>query len=130
MGKLKGNLDDIELIENKEWYMAAVEGCLVLRGMTKKEAKELISSYQLKERLDTYTDLQLHYDIEVTADEILSNNAKQYDRYLKALENTPEPVASRKLCKIDYDALIDYAKEKGIAPSDLSNEEKKRFFRI
>lgn len=61
-----------ELKQEKAWYMSAVESCLILRGMTKKEAAVLIKKYRLKERLDRYPELQLHYDVEVTADEILS----------------------------------------------------------
>lgn len=52
--------------------MSAVEGCLILRGMTKEQANKLIQQYQLKERLDLFPELQLHYDIEVTADEIIA----------------------------------------------------------
>lgn len=40
-----------ELNENKEWYMDAVESCLILRGMTRSKAKAMIRKYQLKERL-------------------------------------------------------------------------------
>ena len=60
------------LEDSKSWYMSAVEGCLILRGMTKEQANKLIQQYQLKERLDLFPELQLHYDIEVTADEIIA----------------------------------------------------------
>lgn len=60
------------LVKDKEWYMSAVESCLILRGMTKEQAISLIKKYRLKERLDAFPDIQLHYDVEVTADEILS----------------------------------------------------------
>lgn len=63
-----------ELNENKKWYMSAVEGCLVLRGMSKKQAKIFISNYKLKERLDAFPEVQLHYEVEVTADEIVAMN--------------------------------------------------------
>lgn len=61
-----------ELERDKAWYMSAVEGCLILRGMTEEQAVELINKYQLKERLDAFPDVQLHYDVEVTADEIVT----------------------------------------------------------
>lgn len=61
-----------EFNESKSWYMSAVESCLILRGMTKKEATDLITKYRLEERIDAFPELQLHYDVEVTADEIVS----------------------------------------------------------
>lgn len=64
-----------ELKENKSWYISAVESCLILRGMTKKQAKTLVNTYRLKERLDIFPELQLHYDVETTADEIMAEIA-------------------------------------------------------
>ena len=64
-------MSNMELMENKKWYMSAVEGCLVLRGMTKEQADTLIRKYKLQERLDAFPEVQLHYDVEVTADEIV-----------------------------------------------------------
>lgn len=61
-----------ELDENKAWYLAAVEGCLVLRGMTREDAQRLMQKYKLKERLDAFPEIQLHYDVEVTTDEIIA----------------------------------------------------------
>lgn len=61
-----------EINEDKTWYLAAVEECLILRGISKKQAKQLIKNYRLKERLDRFPEIQLHYDVEVTADEILA----------------------------------------------------------
>ncbi len=61
-----------ELKQEKAWYMSAVESCLILHGMTRKEAVALIKKYHLKEHLHRYPELQMHYDVEVTADEILS----------------------------------------------------------
>lgn len=60
-----------ELQESKSWYMSAVEGNLVLRGMTKEEAIGLMDNYKLKERLDAFPDVQLHYDIDATVNEML-----------------------------------------------------------
>lgn len=62
----------MEFIENKSWYISAVESCLILRGMTKEDAAELIKKNRLEERIDAFPELQLHYDVEVTADEIVS----------------------------------------------------------
>lgn len=61
-----------ELNKDKAWYMSAVEGCLILRGISKKQARQLIRDYKLKERLDDFPEIQLHYDVEVTADEIMT----------------------------------------------------------
>lgn len=60
-----------ELQASKSWYMSAVEGNLVLRGMTKEEAIGLMDNYKLKERLDAFPDVQLHYDIDATVNEML-----------------------------------------------------------
>lgn len=58
--------------KDKQWYRDAVEGCLIVQGIPKKEAKLLIRRYGLKERLNLYTNEQLHYPIEATVKEILS----------------------------------------------------------
>ena len=64
-------MSERELNENKEWYMDAVESCLILRGMTRSKANAMIQKYQLKERLDAFPEIQLHYDIDATADEVI-----------------------------------------------------------
>ena len=61
-----------ELAKEKAWYIAAVESCLILRGMSKEQAVKLIKKYKLSERIDSFPELQLHYDVEVTADEIVA----------------------------------------------------------
>lgn len=61
-----------ELQESKAWYMSAVESSLILRGMTKEEAIALINLYKLQERLDAFPDIQLHYDIDATVNEVLA----------------------------------------------------------
>lgn len=61
-----------KLIADKEWYMSAVESCLILRGITREQALQLIKNYKLKERVDAFPEIQLHYDVEVTADEIIT----------------------------------------------------------
>ena len=67
---------DKELQKSKEWYMAAVESSLILRGMEKEEAMVLISRYKLQERLDDFPGIQMHYDIEATVNEILAVGVK------------------------------------------------------
>ena len=52
---------------------------------------------------------------------------KDYDKYIKSLEVTPEPRASTKIVAINYRGLVAYAKEKGKDPSDLSEKEKNMF---
>lgn len=67
------DVDDItpeKLMELKDWYISAVEGCLILRGMYKEQAQDLMKKYKLKERIDLFPETQLHYDVEVVADEI------------------------------------------------------------
>jgi len=54
----------------KEWYYDAVLGGLVLTGMMKDEAVALMDEYKLKEKLDKYPDVQLHYDIDGVVAEI------------------------------------------------------------
>lgn len=60
-----------KLNEEKKWYIEAVESCLILRGLTKAQATALIKKYKLKERLDNFPEIQMHYDVEVAADEIM-----------------------------------------------------------
>ena len=64
--------NNTKLQEDKLWYMSAVESCLILRGMAKEEARDLIRKYKLQERLDEFPDIQMHYDIEATVNEILA----------------------------------------------------------
>ncbi len=61
-----------ELQDNKSWYMSAVESSLILRGMTRQEAVEMMNKYKLQERLDELPDIQMHYAIEATVNEILA----------------------------------------------------------
>ena len=49
-----------------------------------------------------------------------------FSRYLESLENTQLQYPVRKV-KIDYTALIKYAKEKGVEPCDLNKEEQESF---
>lgn len=58
--------------ETKEWYFDAVVGSLVLRGFTKPQALSMIEAYKLAERLEKFPDIQLHYDVDATAEEIMA----------------------------------------------------------
>ena len=64
--------DYLDLRRSKQWYYDAVEGYLVLQGISKKKARSLMRRYGLRKRLNLYTKEQLHYPIEATANEILS----------------------------------------------------------
>ena len=49
-----------------------------------------------------------------------------FTRYMESLENTRMQAPHRKV-KIDYKALLKYAKEKGVRPCNLEKEEQERF---
>ena len=49
-----------------------------------------------------------------------------FSRYMESLEYTRMQAPLRKV-KIDYKALLRYAKEKGVQPCDLEKEEQERF---
>lgn len=49
-----------------------------------------------------------------------------FKRYRESLKNTPEPKAD-KLYPIDYKGIIQYAKKQGKYPSELTDEEKRKF---
>ena len=49
-----------------------------------------------------------------------------FTRYMESLEDTRMQAPIRK-AKIDYKALLKYAKEKGVQPCDLEKEEQERF---
>ena len=50
-------------------------------------------------------------------------------KYKESLKNTPKPVMPSELpsIKLNLSALIKYAKEKGISPALLTEQEKKMF---
>ena len=50
-------------------------------------------------------------------------------RYNESLAQTPGPILPKDLplVTVDYRGLLSYAKQKGIDPSELSDDEKKRF---
>ncbi len=58
----------------------------------------------------------------------MSGLMKNYNftRYMESLENTRMQAPIRKV-KIDYKALLKYAKEKGVQPCDLEKEEQEKF---
>lgn len=58
----------------------------------------------------------------------MSGLMKNYNftRYMESLENTRMQDPIRKV-KIDYKALLKYAKEKGVQPCDLEKEEQEKF---
>ena len=58
----------------------------------------------------------------------MSGLMKNYNftRYMESLEDTRMQAPIRK-AKIDYNALLKYAKEKGVQPCDLEKEEQERF---
>lgn len=53
----------------------------------------------------------------------------QMKRYKASLTNTPGPIAFEDIpnIKIDMKGLLTYAREKGVEPAYLSDEEKERF---
>jgi len=53
-------------------------------------------------------------------------NKHYFTRYMESLEDTRMQAPIRKV-KIDYKALLKYAKEKGVQPCDLEKEEQERF---
>ena len=56
------------------------------------------------------------------------NGVKNFNwaRYKESLENTQMPKEIRRV-RVDYKAMISYAKEKGVRPYDLTDEEMERF---
>ena len=61
-----------DIAKAKEWYLDAVLGGLVLSGMMKDDAITKMDNYKLKERLDKYPDVQLHYDVDDIVEEIIA----------------------------------------------------------
>ena len=55
----------------------------------------------------------------------MNGQMMNYDRYIKSLERTPEVDIPR--VKIDLQALIKYAEDKGLNPSQLTEEEAMAF---
>ena len=53
----------------------------------------------------------------------------QMKRYKESLSRTPGPIMPSQIPKVKLDmrGLVKYAKERGIAPIDLTQEEKERF---
>ncbi|MBR1461738.1 hypothetical protein IJ596_08950 [bacterium] len=58
--------------ERKVWYIDAVRGSLVINhGVTGKTADVAIKKYQLQDRLNRFPEIQMHYDTDDVADEIV-----------------------------------------------------------
>ena len=57
---------------------------------------------------------------------------KNYKRYYEALKASSNPVKKSELPNVvaDYRGLIAYAREKGVAVTELSQEEKNRYVKI
>ena len=55
----------------------------------------------------------------------MSGQMIDYDRYIQSLEKTPEVDIPR--VKLDIQALIKYAEDKGLKPSQLTEDEAKSF---
>ena len=50
-----------------------------------------------------------------------------YKKYYESLDNTPQPEPIDHPMEIDYNGLVEYAKQKGVQPCDLSDAEKESF---
>lgn len=60
--------------EQKLWYLDAVKRALMTNhGLSDARADASISAYQLQKRLELYPGIQLHYDVEDIADEIVED---------------------------------------------------------
>ena len=59
----------------------------------------------------------------------MRNQTMNFKAYYESLKNMSEPIMPSQLPKVKFDGrgLIAYAKEKGIPPHELSQEEKKMF---
>ena len=55
----------------------------------------------------------------------MNGQMMNYDRYIQSLEKTPEVNIPR--VKLDIQALLEYAKDKGLKPSQLTEDETKVF---
>ena len=55
----------MDLEKEKKWYTDAVRSFLILNyGMASEVADEAMTRYMLKEKLDEFPEIQLHYSIE------------------------------------------------------------------
>ena len=59
------------LRKRKKWYMNAVKSYLVLHmGVNEREAKRAIRRYRLSGRINRFPDIQMHYSIKSTVQEM------------------------------------------------------------
>lgn len=59
----------------------------------------------------------------------MNGQMMSYDKYYMALKDMPQPVPFIELPKVkmDFRAILKYAKEKNLNPNDLSMEEREKF---
>ena len=57
----------------------------------------------------------------------MNGQTMNYNRYLESLKNTPDVDVPR--VKMDLQALVRYAREKGLRVSQLSGEEQRSFIK-
>ena len=55
----------------KQWYYEAVMTSLIQGGKSKEEAEEILKVYRLRELLDRFPYVQMHYSIEDATEEAL-----------------------------------------------------------
>ncbi len=90
--------------KDKQWYMEAVKGSIVLRGVDPDIARDAIEKFKLRERLDRFPEGQFHEDIEDVADDIIRDYIHPYLPYSKTNEVERESVEDyfymviRKIC--------------------------------
>ena len=59
------------LRKKKKWYMNAVKSYIVIHmGVDEKEARRAIKRYRLAGRINRYPDIQMHYSIKSTVQEM------------------------------------------------------------
>ena len=63
------------LRKRKKWYMDAVKSYLILHlCMSEKDARRAIRKYHLRERINRFPDIQMHYSIRSTVEEMMEEH--------------------------------------------------------
>ena len=59
----------------------------------------------------------------------MNGQVMDYKKYYEALGSMPGPVSLEEMPKVRFDfrGIIQYAKDKGVDPNDLTEEERERF---